>query len=204
MNLADRIQTLRKAKGISQEQLADKIGVSRQAVSKWESEQSSPDLDKIILLSDYFEVSTDYLLKGIEPTSNKKIKIDAKIFSIVATAINFIGLVISITMWLDIQEISAVMVELVFMVIGCMIFAIGYVIGDNKKSSLKLFLSINVWLLTLIPISCIFNVLDGLFGGFSWEFSPIPMLSNSFITYFMCWFIYAVIGITTDIITLKL
>ena len=67
MTLADRIQQLRKQKGISQEELADRVGVSRQAVSKWESEQSVPDMDKIILLSDYFEVTTDYLLRGIEP-----------------------------------------------------------------------------------------------------------------------------------------
>lgn len=52
MTIADRIQGLRKSKGISQEQLADVVGVSRQAVSKWESEQTVPDLDKIILMSD--------------------------------------------------------------------------------------------------------------------------------------------------------
>ena len=67
MNVADRIQNLRKIKGISQEQLAEAIGVSRQAVSKWESEQSTPDLEKIVLMSDFFDVTTDYLLKGIEP-----------------------------------------------------------------------------------------------------------------------------------------
>ena len=65
MNIADRIQTLRKAKGMSQEGLADRIGVARQTVSKWESEQSLPDLEKIILLSECFEVTTDYLLKEI-------------------------------------------------------------------------------------------------------------------------------------------
>lgn len=70
MNIADRIQTLRKTKGLSQEQLADAIGVSRQAVSKWESEQTTPDLEKIILMSEIFEVTTDYLLKGIEPIEN--------------------------------------------------------------------------------------------------------------------------------------
>ncbi|MDE6432699.1 MAG: helix-turn-helix domain-containing protein [Lachnospiraceae bacterium] len=69
MNVADRIQNLRKIKGISQEQLAEAIGVSRQAVSKWESEQSTPDLEKIVLMSDFFDVTTDYLLKGIEPTN---------------------------------------------------------------------------------------------------------------------------------------
>lgn len=66
MNIADRIRELRKNKGLSQEELAEQLGVSRQAISKWESEQSVPDIEKIILISDYFEVSTDYVLKGIE------------------------------------------------------------------------------------------------------------------------------------------
>ena len=67
MKLSERIQHLRKSRGMSQEELAEKIGVSRQAVSKWESEQSMPDLEKVILLSDFFGVTTDYLLKGREP-----------------------------------------------------------------------------------------------------------------------------------------
>ena len=67
MTIADRIQSLRKQRGMSQEELADAVGVSRQAVSKWESEQATPDLDKVVIMSDIFEVTTDYLLKGIEP-----------------------------------------------------------------------------------------------------------------------------------------
>jgi Predicted transcriptional regulators len=59
MTIADRIQSLRKAKGMSQEELADKVGVSRQAVSKWESEQATPDLDKVVIMSDIFEVTTE-------------------------------------------------------------------------------------------------------------------------------------------------
>ena len=62
MTIADRIQSLRKSKGMSQEELADAVGVSRQAVSKWESEQATPDLDKVVIMSDIFEVTTDYLL----------------------------------------------------------------------------------------------------------------------------------------------
>jgi Predicted transcriptional regulators len=58
MNLADRVQHLRKVKGISQEELADQIGVSRQAVSKWESEQSIPNYCftnfRVSLYSDLF------------------------------------------------------------------------------------------------------------------------------------------------------
>ncbi len=67
MTIADRIQSLRKQKGMSQEELADSVGVSRQSVSKGESEQATPDLDKVVIMSELLDVKTDYLLKGIEP-----------------------------------------------------------------------------------------------------------------------------------------
>ena len=63
MILADKIIRLRKKNGWSQEELADKMNVSRQAVSKWESAQSIPDLEKILQLGTLFGVTTDYLLK---------------------------------------------------------------------------------------------------------------------------------------------
>lgn len=69
---AQKLITLRKEKGWSQEELAQKLNVSRQSVSKWESMASMPDIDKIIILSDIFDVSTDYLLKNIENNSFKK------------------------------------------------------------------------------------------------------------------------------------
>ena len=63
MILAEKIALLRRQNGWSQEELADQLKVSRQAVSKWEGGTSIPDLDKILKLSALFEVSTDYLLK---------------------------------------------------------------------------------------------------------------------------------------------
>ncbi len=102
MKIADRIQRLRKMKGISQEELAEKMGVSRQAVSKWESEQSIPDLDKIIVMSEYFEVTTDYILKGVETPSQKR---DNKSFGvgqtlyIASTAFLAIGLLCAFGGW---------------------------------------------------------------------------------------------------------
>lgn len=63
MILADKITALRKQNGWSQEELAEKMDISRQSVSKWESGTSIPDLDKVIRLSGIFGVSTDYLLK---------------------------------------------------------------------------------------------------------------------------------------------
>lgn len=63
MILADKIIEERKKNGWSQEELASKLGVSRQAVSKWESSGSIPDLQRILQMSELFGVTTDYLLK---------------------------------------------------------------------------------------------------------------------------------------------
>ena len=61
--LAERIYTLRRKHGLSQEQLAEKIGVSRQSISKWESGLSTPELDKLMALSECFRISLDELTK---------------------------------------------------------------------------------------------------------------------------------------------
>ena len=75
MILADKIINERKKNGWSQEDLAEKLSVSRQAISKWESAQATPDLSKIILLAELFGVSTDYLLKDeVEPEDAAPIK----------------------------------------------------------------------------------------------------------------------------------
>ena len=77
MILADKIVILRKQKGWSQEELAEKLGISRQSVSKWESGNSMPDIDKIILLSRLFQVSTDYLLKDeLEENENTALEVE--------------------------------------------------------------------------------------------------------------------------------
>lgn len=77
MILADKITQLRKKCGWSQEELADKVGVSRQSVSKWEAAQTVPDLEKILLLSKLFGVSTDYLLKD-ELELEERLETDAE------------------------------------------------------------------------------------------------------------------------------
>lgn len=63
MILAEKIVTLRKRAGWSQEELAAQLGVSRQSVSKWEGAQSVPDMQKVVQMSRLFGVTTDYLLK---------------------------------------------------------------------------------------------------------------------------------------------
>lgn len=64
MLMSEKIIELRKRNGLSQEALAEKLNVSRQSVSKWETGESFPDIDRIVKLSEIFGVSTDYLLKN--------------------------------------------------------------------------------------------------------------------------------------------
>ena len=62
MNVSEKIRTLRKSKGMSQEELAGQVNISRQAVSRWENGTALPDADNIVQLSKLFGVTTDYLL----------------------------------------------------------------------------------------------------------------------------------------------
>lgn len=67
MTLGEKIIHLRKKRGLSQEELAITLNVSRQAVSKWETGEAKPDTDKVVALAEYFEVTTDWLLRDIAP-----------------------------------------------------------------------------------------------------------------------------------------
>lgn len=66
MHLAEKIFELRKVHGLSQEQLAERLGISRQSVSKWEAGDSVPELERLVEMSRFFNVTTDYLLKEEE------------------------------------------------------------------------------------------------------------------------------------------
>lgn len=66
MNFSEKIFSLRKSRELTQEQLAEKLNVSRQSISKWESGQAMPELEKVIAISELFAVTTDYLLKPSE------------------------------------------------------------------------------------------------------------------------------------------
>ena len=176
MNVADRIQNLRRAKGISQEELADKIGVSRQSVSKWESEQSIPDIDKVIVMSEYFEVTTDYILKGIEngPQPAEK-TVNANIFVMVGTAFNFMGLIVGCAVWHEEQSPMALAIAGIFMALGCMVFGIGFYSStpSTRAPAKRNFWAANIWLLAFIPFSLIYNAL---FTGFG---APYPILPGA-------------------------
>ena len=199
-DMADRIQHLRKAKSISQEELADKLGVSRQAVSKWESGQSTPDLDKIILISDYFEVTTDYILKGVEePQPAGDRHVDAAIFVMAATILNFIGLIVAAAIWYEKQMPMALVIGLIFMALGCMIFGVGMTASaqGSKKKAVCRFWSINIWLLAFIPLSFIYNILLGHMAA------PYPLLVNPPIALPIFWLVYIALCLTVVFVQIK-
>ncbi|MCY7014347.1 helix-turn-helix domain-containing protein [Streptococcus sanguinis] len=188
MNLSDRIQYLRKVRGISQEGLADQLGVSRQAVSKWESEQSMPDLDKIISMSDYFEVTTDYLLKGVEPVVQKEEEQSIKHRRIASNicyqlSLGFIGLGIILSIILaDFLKISVLLTPvLIVQGVGLLVWGTGRNLSEVRPSfQVKLAL---ILFLLFVPLGFLSNVLFPLGKIFPYPTSLAASLT--FVTFYL-------------------
>ena len=161
MNIGDRILTQRKIKGLSQGELADAIGVSRQSVSKWESEQSIPDIDKIVLMSDLFGVTTDYLLKGIEKEKDDeaKFRLDPMILVVVASAVSLIAVLYFLSGHAYANEDYFWIITL-FVIVAVLYFVLTKVTVNNRKAK-KLFLSINIWpfVFIVLQLFCYINSL---------------------------------------------
>lgn len=196
MNISDRILRQRKIKGLSQEELADKIGVSRQAVSKWESEQTIPDIDKVILMSELFEVSTDFLLKGIEIDEPAKDRpLSAYVFVVVATFFDYVGVLTASSVWYEEQKAAALMVGFILMALSGLVFSIGYLNSDkDKEGALRLFWQLNIWGLIFIPLAVVYNT------AICHSMAPYPLLGYPRIAYIIFWLVYFLIGTT---VTLK-
>ena len=166
MTLSEKIQQLRRAGRLSQEQLAEKLAVSRQAISKWELGESIPDTDKIIRLSRIFKVSTDYLLHD-DINSDREIpavktnsellkkQYNIKTLFIITTGVSIIGLLMSIVAQLTWQTIFSVSVGLIVQIIGLICFearSSHYITGKENKGVRKGFYALNVWLILPFPV----------------------------------------------------
>lgn len=147
MNISDRIQSLRKAKGITQEQLADAVGVSRQAVSKCEAEQSVPDLERVVAMAEYFDVTTDYILRGIEPAPKRESvpRVSPRTMCIIATALDATGLIIGGGLWFEYQNWLCVAIMLIFQLAAVTVWLL------TKGERPRWFWAVNVWFLSVIP-----------------------------------------------------
>ena len=81
MEFGNRLYELRKQKGLSQEELANRLDVTRQTVSKWELSDSTPDMDKLVALGELFEISLDELVLGKVPVTTKLDELGAKVMT---------------------------------------------------------------------------------------------------------------------------
>lgn len=186
MEFGQRLQQLRKTKGLSQEELADRVGVSRQAVSKWESGQTAPDLERLLALSEQLNASTDYLLKGIDPSPQEQGP-DAAVFSVVATGSTVAGLIVAAMVWYEKQTAIATALGLLLMAMGCVIYAIGLTVGEpaSRPRAKRRFWVLNVWLLPFIPLSMVYNMVLGVGGA-----APYPIPVYPLTGYVLFWVIY--------------
>lgn len=170
MQISNRIQKLRKEKGLSQDQLAGEIGVSRQAVSKWESQQSLPDVEKLIALSDYFGVSTDYLLKGTEnnigsPYKNEKqnkksdylFPIIGKILYMASAFFIALELISAFANWYEHQRMTDLIGSFLLGAAGVFSYMAGRIFSKDRPSFVLKCL--NALMLLFIPLSLLLTAL---------------------------------------------
>lgn len=155
MEFKDKLLKLRKLQGLSQQELADQLNVSRQSVSKWELGESQPDLNNIIMLSQLFQVSTDYLLKDDIVANQKDESVCQKVF-IVALLIVLFGVICSQMLWKEYQDSISLLIGMFIQIVGIGIFEYFAIAWHDEKIQKK-FWSINIWLVTLIPIQYFVN-----------------------------------------------
>ena len=186
MNIGERIQALRKARGLSQEELAVQIGVSRQSVSKWEAGQSQPDLDKVLALSDFFGVTTDYLLRtqpqaaAVQTVSTeRRPRLEPMGYMVIGLAINLIAVILYVLLECYYHNILCLIPALIGCIAGTAIFIVGSrnashaVPEEDTRRATKLFWGINSWLILFpIPFSLCWDV--------DWthqlQFSPVMLV----------------------------
>lgn len=72
MTFGERLYELRNKNNLSQEELAEVLDVSRQSISKWENDKAYPEMTRLLFMSDYFDVSLDYLMRGIKKDNNEE------------------------------------------------------------------------------------------------------------------------------------
>lgn len=139
MKLGERLLELRKAKHLSQEEVADKLNVTRQTISKWETNQSTPDFDKIMPLCNLYEITSDELLTG-NKVQNVKEEINGKVdnrkraqgigISVLLYFISVIWIMISI----PVMRMNPILASAIFLlIIGIATFYIIYTCMVYKK-----------------------------------------------------------------------
>jgi len=157
MNLSDNLKKIRKEHNLSQEQLAEQLGVSRQSVSKWESNQAYPEMDKMIQLCKIFNLNIDDLLnqdiKEVNNTKQSKMNINKYIDDFLDYITKTIDMFSNMKFK---QKVKCIFEQLLILGIITLILVVVGVLGEAIVSSLFSFLPINFYYF-------IFNVIEAIY-----------------------------------------
>jgi transcriptional regulator with XRE-family HTH domain len=201
MTFGKKLQLLRKQKGLSQEQLASQIAVSRQAVSKWELESSSPDIDTVVQLSKLFGVTTDYLLnddlKNYEdlPVVKEKYvnaEMQEKTPFVIGIGMIFIGLLVSFVSWRTYQTEVSVTSGIIVQTLGIVAYEVmknKYSIPEKQKTN-RIFYAVSSWL--IFPFFALF-ISQMVFGIYPKPYSHWMSLVVSATIYFLSCLVISVL-----------
>ena len=160
MQMGERIAILRKKKGLSQEELAIVIGVSRQSISKRESSQSVSDLDKIIQLCAYFDISIDHLVLGKELEEKKHLNI--KTIVLLVSACNLCGLIFGCALWFEYMSYPSFVAGPLLIIMSCVFYIWAMMNQKNQEDKIeanRIFWYLNTWILLFYPFVILNNIL---------------------------------------------
>jgi transcriptional regulator with XRE-family HTH domain len=188
MKLADKILNLRKNNGMSQEELAEKLNVSRQAISRWEVGTAQPDVSNVLQLSKLFGVTTDYLLNDdyesdhdvpvVKETENTaKNEANRQLAFIVLMGINVMILIYQLIACFILQNAVFSLAGTILSIAVVVGFELGYRRSANKSENAKKyyckFYVASLWLAAYFPIRLLTYMAMGLYphpySGFAFE-----------------------------------
>ena len=164
MKIEDKLLKLRKEKRLSQEDVAEKLNVSRQTVSKWETGQSSPDLDKIIPLCELYEISSDELLTGKKYEEVIKEKKEQENMKAKGIGLSLVIYVLSIILFVFLISFSGPVIALGIFFLGVILATALFIYtcimykGNNDMKFLKkLIMKIDsTWILVILTFLNLF------------------------------------------------
>ena len=125
MSIGERISTLRKEQNISQVQLANALEVSRQAVSKWENDQTSPDTINLIKLSEILKTEVEYLATGVKPVYQEA----PIVVNMVEKVDRVYEKVVEKPVVKKVTRVKYLRNPIEFVILGCICFAAGLILG---------------------------------------------------------------------------
>lgn len=184
MNIGEKIYNLRKKKNLSQEDLASILNVSRQTISKWETGESNPELDKIVPICNFFEISTDEFLKGKDIVYERKFLKEQKKNKALTFSLCLIifGIMVMISTLLEEVQVSDSIISVIVMLgltlIGVLLIYYFMATPKKDKQDLKSKVINRIVMLITILVYLVTSFLWNI-----WEYSWIILVIGFLVMY---------------------